>query len=86
MIFSCKDRGKKKKREGAVLRTAKRWHTLYGGKRVVMSTVAAVVSVFKPEPGERLCFLCWESSASRIHRQGWRWRRRRGREKKELGR
>lgn len=37
-----------------------------------MSVVAAVVSVFNLEPKERLCFLCWESSASRIHRQAGR--------------
>lgn len=43
---------------------------MYGGKRVVLSVVAAVVSVFNLEPGERLCFLCWESSASRIHTGG----------------
>lgn len=48
---------------------AKRWHTMYGGERVVMSVAAAVVSVFNLEPGERLCFLCWDSSASRIQEE-----------------
>lgn len=48
---------------------AKRWHTMYGGERAVMSVAAAVVSVFNLEPGERLCFLCWDSSASRIQEE-----------------
>lgn len=42
---------------------------MYGGERAVMSVAAAVVSVFNLEPGERLCFLCWDSSASRIQEE-----------------
>lgn len=59
----------KRKKGGAVLQVAKRWHTMYGGKRMVI-IVVAVLSVFNLEPGERLCFLCWESSVSRTHTGG----------------
>lgn len=71
MIFSCKAKGGKGEGEEreAVLWVAKRWHTMYGGERAVMSVAAAVVSVFNLEPGERLCFLCWDSSASRIQEE-----------------
>lgn len=61
-------KGEGEERE-AVLWVAKRWHTMYGGERAVMSVAAAVVSVFNLEPGERLCFLCWDSSASRIQEE-----------------
>lgn len=70
IFFPAKKKRKREEAEEAVLRAAKRWHTMYGGNKVVMSVVAAVVSVFNLEPGERLCFLCWESSASRIHTGG----------------
>lgn len=69
--FPAKQRGEKGEGEEreAVLWVAKRWHTMYGGERAVMSVAAAVVSVFNLEPGERLCFLCWDSSASRIQEE-----------------
>lgn len=60
-------KGTERKAKEAVPQVTKRWHTMYGGKRPAVSVVAVVVSVFNLEPGERLCFLCWESSASRIH-------------------
>lgn len=39
------------------------------GRGVLTSVAAAVVSVFNLEPGEHLCFLCWDSSASRIQEE-----------------
>ncbi|CAB1456863.1 unnamed protein product [Pleuronectes platessa] len=45
-------------------------HYVWREEGAERSVEAAAASVFNLEPGERLCFLCWESSASRIRRGG----------------